>query len=149
VVKANQGTGFRHGICPQTCIDVYHACKDSLFFYNHGSTRAQLTVCKKDSLICSKLEHIAPSHQLACELLGLNINPKTEIDQDFMMKIMRNIRVSEQEVKEHAVCHNLSSSYHLYGKSPVKHTVTSSEKGHITALEFLLLISTLVVFLVV
>lgn len=149
VVEANQGTGFRQGICPKTCSDIFNACKDSLFYFNHGSSRAQLSVCRKDSLICSKLAHIARNYEHACELLGLNINSKVARDQEFLLKVQKHIRVSEEEIRENSICHDLTSSNQLYGRSPVKHHTDLSEEGGIRAIKILSLISTLVVFLVV
>ena len=146
--KSNQGTGFRHGICANTCNDIYHVCKDALFYYNPGSSHSQLTVCKKDTLICSKLNSIVQSANEFCEHIGLQINTKSSMDEDFVLKVIEGIPVKESEMIKNSMCHNLTSSYQLYGKSPVRLNRTIIELSSILAVKICLLISLVVVILV-
>ena len=85
----------------------------------NSQTTKQLSVCKKDSLICAKLKHISESPSQTCELFGLEINPKVTRDEDFDLKVTANFTISEEESRREAVCHDLKSSYSLYGRSKI------------------------------
>lgn len=147
--KANQGTGFRLGICQSTCADIYRVCKDALFYFNPGSSHAQLVVCKKDSLICSRLRDIATTAEESCAMLGLQINDRKTMDEDFVLKVISGLNVNEEEVAANAMCYNFTSSYQLYGRSPLRLNRTVTEQSSLFAIKICLLISLVVVVLVI
>lgn len=116
----SQGTGFRRGVCPQVCNRLHSSCAEAFFYTEVNSqTAKQISVCRKDSLICAKLKDISPSPSETCKLFGLEINSKVSRDEDFTLKVMSNLSISEDENRGEAVCHDLKSSYSLYGRSKI------------------------------
>jgi hypothetical protein len=114
----SQGTGFRRGVCPQVCSRLHKSCAEAYFYSDtNGASSKELSVCRQDSLICAKLKDISSSSEQTCSLLGLKINTKTTRDEDFVLKIIRNLSISDEQMKKESVCHDLGSSYRLYGRS--------------------------------
>lgn len=100
-------------------------------------------------MVCSALHRIETDPFTACELLGLDVNPKTEIDEDFAAKIARGLPVSDAEVRANAVCHNMTWSYDLYGKSPIKLNSSRETMSALTKEVVYWLINVAVILLVV
>lgn len=118
LASLSQGTGFRTGVCPQVCSRLHKNCAEAFFYSEMNSATAKkLSVCRPESLICAKLKDISHSPEETCQLFGLNINHKVSRDEDFSLRVLRNLTISEAQMKTESVCHDLGSSFRLYGRS--------------------------------
>lgn len=70
--------------------------------------------------MCSKLADITQDPNQACDLLGFAVNPRQKLDEDFLAAIHSNRSLSPEAIAGNAPCHDLRSSFSLYGRSPVK-----------------------------
>lgn len=65
------------------------------------------------------------------------------------MKLAKGMPVTEAEIRENTVCHNLTSSTELYGRSPIKLNSSRSSSAALAKVFLIWLINAVAVFLVV
>jgi hypothetical protein len=57
-------------------------------------------------------------------MLGFPVNPRVEISEQMYHNIVLKRTPTEKELQEEASCHNLQSSFSLYGRSRIRQTAS-------------------------
>lgn len=113
----NKGTGFRRGLCPSTCSKVFKECKDAFFQSDESASAAKITVCRKDSLLCSKLSDMASDETQACQLLGWDVTAKLEVEEHLRDRLAIRDELRAAELEGEYTCHDLEASGKRYGRA--------------------------------
>lgn len=102
---------------------------DAYFFFDDRDNESTLQVCREDSLICSRLKHIAKTPDEACKLFGYPVNPLEFPGEDLYSQVRLKQEVDQETLEFNASCHNGTPGSTLYGK-PTRSTRYNSYKRY-------------------
>lgn len=94
---------IKSGLCPRTCNEIYRVCAEDFFKFNEINV---LSLCDKNSVICSKAKDIAVNSREFCKFLGFEENPNENYQEFFE---------NNEKFTKKPLCFNLVPSSSLFG----------------------------------